>query len=88
MGSFVTIIKVALQLLPLIIEAIKAIEAAMPAGGNGAAKMEVIKTTVQSAMEVAKTTETTFEAVWPTISAMSSGVVSLFNAVGLFQKTT
>jgi len=86
MGSFISIIKVALQLLPIIIEAIKAIEAAMPAGGNGAAKMEVIKTTVQSAMTVADQAEHTFEAVWPTISAMSSGVVSLFNAVGLFTK--
>ena len=88
MSSFITIIKVALQILPFIIEAIKAIEAAMPSGGNGAEKLGVIKETIQTAMNTADQVETTFDAVWPTISAMTSGVVSLFNAGGLFKKST
>ena len=85
--NFISIIKLALSLLPIIIEAIKAIEAALPTGGNGAAKMDVIKTTVQTAMDTATEVEHTFSSVWPTINAMASGVVSLFNTVGLFKKS-
>ncbi len=84
--NFVAIIKVALSLLPAVIEAIKAIEAAIPESGAGAQKLEIIKATLQKAHEVGGDTVGAFEQYWPVLSTMVGSVVTVFNAVGLFKK--
>ncbi len=86
--QFLAIIKLVMQLLPIVIEAIKAIEDAFPVGGAGKAKMEVIKNTVESAYQVAGETTHAFETIWTPLSTMASAVVGLFNSTGLFKKSS
>lgn len=84
--NYFAILKAALSLLPIIIDAIKAIEAAFPEGSNGQHKLEVVKTTVQSAMDVATDVIVPFEQVWPVLQGMIAAIVSAFNALGVFTK--
>ena len=79
--QFLSTVKIVLSLLPLIIEAVKAIEAAFPEGGVGAKKLDMVKETLQSAYSVATDATTTFEQIWPAISGTVNAVVGLMNAV-------
>ncbi len=85
--QFLSVVKMILTMLPAIIEAIKAIEAALPAGGQGAAKLDAIRGVLQSAYGVASDATERFEAVWPAISGTVSALVALFNKAGVFQKS-
>lgn len=84
--QFLTIVKTILSLLPLIIQAVQAIETAFPDGGQGKAKLDAIKNVLQSAYSVAGDVVGSFEAIWPAISGAVSAVVTLSNQTGLFRK--
>ena len=84
--QFLTILKTILTLLPLLIETVRVIEAAMPQGGNGAAKLGLIRETIQSAFTVATDTSVQFEALWPAIQSVVGAIVSMFNTLGEFRK--
>jgi hypothetical protein len=84
--QFLTILKTILTLLPLLIEAVKAIEAAVPQGGQGAAKLDLIRQTLQAGYEVASDATVKFEAIWPALQSVIGSVVTLFNATGAFKK--
>lgn len=79
MNQFLQIIKLIFVLLPLVIDAIKAVEAAVPAGGQGAAKLDAIRGMLQSAYTVADSTMPTFEKLWPALSGTVGAIVGLFN---------
>ena len=79
-------IKLILGLLPLILDTVKAIEAALPASGQGAAKLALVRETLQAGFQVATDSVATFEQVWPAIERVIGSVVGLFNRVGVFQK--
>lgn len=68
-----------LKLLPLIIETIKAIEAAIPGVGQGEAKLAAVR----SILEVA---DTSIQNAIPTIEKVVSIVVDLLNKTGTFKK--
>lgn len=51
--NVLTILKLALQLLPLIIDAMKIIEKEAPVAGQGAAKMELLKAQLSSVEDIA-----------------------------------
>ncbi len=70
-------LKLVLQLLPLLIEAVKTLEQAFPEGGQGQKKLEVLKTIVQGVLSLGGE----FEAAWPTIDRAVSGIVLLMNSV-------
>lgn len=84
--QYLTIIKTVLSLLPLILEAVKAIEAALPEGGQGAQKLALLRQTVQAGFEAATDTVVSFEAVWPALEKVAGAAVGLFNAVGAFAR--
>lgn len=84
--QYLTIIKTVLSLLPLILEAVKAIEAALPQGGQGAEKLALIRNTLQAGFEAAGEVAVSFEAVWPALEKTVGAVVGLFNTVGTFGK--
>lgn len=84
--QYLAIIKTLLSLLPLIIQVVQAIEAAIPESGAGKAKLELVKATIQSGYTAASDTVASFEAIWPAISSTVSAVVSTFNALGKFNK--
>lgn len=79
-------IKLVLSLLPMIIEAVKAIEAALPDGGKGEAKLALVRQAIAAGYSVATDTVASFEAMWPAIERTVAAVVALFNAVGVFKK--
>ena len=85
--NFLQTVKTVLSLLPLIIQAIQSLEAAVPATGQGAAKLEAIKATLQAAYQGANDAMGSFEQLWPVIQASISSLVGLFNSTGVFKKT-
>lgn len=86
MVQLIQILKLLLSLLPLIIDAIKVIEAAVPAGGNGAAKLAAVRELVQGGFAVVSEAGVTFEQAWPAIEKTVGALVGLFNKTGSFQK--
>ena len=86
MTQTIAIIKLVLALLPAIIDAVRAIEAALPVGGQGASKLGVIRATLAAGWSVANDSVVAFEKAWPAIEAAVGAVVGLFNAAGTFRK--
>lgn len=64
-----------LRLLPLIIEAIKAIESAVPDGGKGEEKLAALRSILEAA-------DSAIAQLWPTIEKIVGTLVALFNKVG------
>jgi hypothetical protein len=75
----IAIIKLLVQLLPVIIEAVRAIEAALPASGQGAAKLAILRETLGGAFELASDLGIQFERAWPAIERTVGAVVALMN---------
>ena len=67
------------NLLPAIIAAIKAVEAAVPGAGLGKQKLEAVLDIVQAAHEG-------MVAYLPTINNVITILVRMFNGVGMFDK--
>jgi hypothetical protein len=86
MANVIAIIKLVLSLVPVILETVKAVEAALPQSGQGAAKLALVRTTVQAAFDVAGNAVATFEQVWPALEKTIGAVVGLFNTTGVFKK--
>ena len=64
-----------LKLLPLLIEVLKAIEAAVPGVGKGEEKLAAVR-------KILETADGTTTALWPTIEKTVAILVELFNKVG------
>ena len=84
--QFLTIVKTIITLIPLLIQAITAIEQAFPQSGQGASKLEAVKATLQGAADVSADMAGQFETIWPVIQKVIGSVVSLANAAGAFKK--
>lgn len=84
--NFLSILKLIITLLPSIIEAVKAIESAIPDGGKGDAKLKLIESVLSSTYEQSNRAFGTFEQVWPVLSSTVGAVVNLFNSTGTFKK--
>lgn len=85
MQTFLAIIQIITQLFPLIIEAVKAVESAMPAGSTGATKLALVQTMLETGYTSEQAAIVSFEKIWPTITNVISLVVTEFNALGLFK---
>ena len=70
-------LKVVISLLPALIEAIKAVEAALPESGRGAAKLAVVR-------EVILAVDASLETAWPLLEKLVNGLVRVFNLFGIF----
>ena len=86
MGNTLANIKLVLQLLPLIIDAVSAIENALPEGGTGKAKLGLVREVIQAGFDTATDVVVSFDQVWPIIEKTVGAIVSTFNAVGKFKK--
>lgn len=86
MSKLIAIIKIVAQLLPAIIEAIKAIEAAIPQSGQGAQKLALVRELIEAAFEAVQDAGVTFADVWPAIQRIVAKIVAAFNASGIFAK--
>lgn len=86
MNNFIQILKLIVMLMPMIVEMVKAIEVAMPEGGKGAAKLETMRLMLQSVYGATTEALPAFDQVWTAAQGITSAVVSLFNATGVFKR--
>ena len=79
-----------LRLLPLVIDAVKAVEAAIPLPGKGHEKLDLVLNVIKSAYDASASLakEFSFEKLVTLVVPMINQIVALHNALGLFQKST
>jgi len=81
--------KIILGLLPAILDAVKAVESAIPLSGQGQKKLDLILSVVKQAYDAS--TELTSAFSWQGLVAvvvpMIANIVELHNQLGLFQKS-
>jgi hypothetical protein len=70
-----------LSLIPVLIDAIKAIEAAIPGSGNGEKKLAMVR----EVMETADDTADEVIKLWPTIEKIIAVIVKTLKATGIFK---
>ena len=83
--KLLSIIRTIVALLPMLIEAIKAAEEAIPGTGKGEQKLVLVRGMLQAAYEAATDVENTFEEVWPALNKTINTVVTSLKAAGLFK---
>lgn len=84
--QYLAIIKAVLALLPVLIEAVRAIESAFPASGQGSNKLAAVRAVVEGAYNAATDAAIEFEKLWPALQSAVSAIVGLANSVGAFKK--
>ena len=77
--KYLQIISTVLSLLPSVIQAIKAIEDAIPGAGKGEAKISAIRQIIEACDAGAKE-------LWPVLQKVIGILVATFNSVGVFSK--
>lgn len=84
--KFLTIVRTVIALLPVLIDAIKAAEAAIPGEGKGEAKLAMVRGMLEAAYSVATDTETSFNELWPAIQKAIGSIVTALNSAGAFKQ--
>lgn len=74
------------QLLPILIQAMQAIESAIPESGAGGTKLALVKAWMEKAFEGMNLAATTFGAVWPILETTAETLVAWYNSTGVFKK--
>lgn len=82
--NYLQILKLVVQLLPYIIDTVKAVEAAIPAAGQGSAKLEAAKGIIMSVTDIA--TDVDAKNFASALDKAISMVVTLLNKTGVFAK--
>jgi hypothetical protein len=83
------ILPIILQLFPLVLAAVQAVEQAIPLPGQGTKKLELVLDVVKSGFDASADLSKSFS--WDKLVAvivpMIARIVALHNALGLFQKS-
>jgi hypothetical protein len=87
MSEILAILSLINNLFPLIVQTIKTVESAFPQGGQGAAKLAVVQGVVEHALNVSTGLQVSAEKIIPVLSPIVSGVVSILNTTGVFNRT-
>jgi nitrate/nitrite-specific signal transduction histidine kinase len=82
--SFLSILKLVVQLLPLVIQAVKAAEEAIPQSGQGAAKFQFVRELLTTTSDIG--TEVSEKDYVNALDKTIALAVKLFNATGVFKK--
>jgi len=77
--SYIAIIVAVLQLIPALIDVLKAIELAIPGQGKGELKLIAVREIIEASHEKASI-------LWPTIEKVIAVLVATFNKTGVFVK--
>lgn len=88
MTEILAIISLINNLLPLILQTVRTVESLFPAGGQGAAKLEMVQGVVQHALNVSTGVQVSAEKILPVLVPIVSGAVHILNASGVFNKTS
>lgn len=91
MDQALVILKIVIQLLPLVIEAIKAVEAAFQGSGKGPAKLAAVQSMIEGSYALALPAPKgealpSYETVKPALDKTISGIVGALNSTGEFDK--
>lgn len=84
--QYLMYIRIVLGLLPILIDAIKAIEAAFPASGQGTVKLELLRGIVEKAYNAGTGALAKFEDIWPVMEETIALLVKFMNSTGIFKK--
>lgn len=82
MLAFIERARLVLGLLPVIIDAIKSLEDAIPGEGRGEQKLAALRAVLEAVAESLGDAVETLDDIWPTIQSVVGRLVSLFNAIG------
>ena len=81
--QLIEIIKLIVALIPTIIDAVKAVEAAVPAKSAGQEKLTTVQVILQTAYNLSTESKTIpFEQLWSGLQKIITAFVTLFNAKG------
>lgn len=70
-------LKTIIDLLPLLIQTIKAVEAAIPGQGKGEAKLAAVRGVMESV-------DAGLGSIWPAVEKAIAAIVAAFNKAGVF----
>lgn len=84
--KFLAILRAIVELLPLVIQIIKQVEAEIPGQGKGEAKLAAVRAILEGAYAIASDIGVTLSDLWPALEKTISGLVSAFNSAGIFKK--
>ena len=85
--SFLAVLQLVVQLLPLVSQIVQVVETTMPAGTSGAQKLDAVRSILQAGYATEQTVAIEFTKVWPVLQASIAAIVAANNAVGVFTKT-
>lgn len=85
-NKLINVAKAIAVLWPLVNQFVEQAEELLPEGGNGAAKMEMVRQWLQAAYAGFTDLGAKFEDVWPVLQNLISALVSTFNNLGVFKK--
>lgn len=72
-------LKLILGLLPLLVQAITAIESAFPIPNAGVVKLDAVKTILQTSYSASTDIEGSFEKIWTMVQPIVNALVTLMN---------
>ena len=84
--KYVALVKLILSLLPVLVEAIRAVEDAIPGEGKGELKLAAIRVVLESAYAVSTDAVGRFDDLWPALQSTIAGIVTALNKAGVFKK--
>lgn len=68
-----------LQIFPLLLEVLRSVEKAIPEPGMGKEKLQLVEQTMTIAYDGVSE-------IWPTVQAIITKIVDVFNSTGVFKK--
>ena len=78
-GAIVQNLMLVIKLIPVFIELLKAIEAAIPEQGQGTAKLQAVR-------QILELTDSSIKEAWPMVQGVIEVLVKTFNTTGVFKK--
>ena len=85
MKRFLQMLEFAIKILPLVVAGVKALESAVPVGGQGPSKADMLNSIVAAVYEEGGEDLPPLAAVIGMVSKIAGGAVALFKKTGLFQ---
>lgn len=82
--NFFAIAKFLFSMLPMIIDGVKAAEAAFPNAGQGSSKLGTVLSVIEAAHAAAPELQAQYAQIKPIATDMVNGVVQVLNKTGVF----
>ncbi len=79
--------RIVTALLPVVLSLVRTAEDAMPVGGRGADKLQLVRETLEAAFEAAGDAVVEFKDIWPAVHRLIGALVRLLNAGGVFRSS-